>query len=565
MPAPFIGDARGPGRRSFGSNAGSNLANNQALSIPKSPPERGILKEMIGTEIGSYRIVDKIGAGGMGVVYKAIDTQLDRVVAVKALNPEFSGNPTLLERFRGEARAQAQMNHPNLATLYAFLVQNDVAYMVMEFVDGETFHEMLVRRGPIPAAEAVPLFCQALAGIGHAHHLGIVHRDIKPSNIMLNREGVVKVMDFGLAKVGGGHGVTRTGVRLGTAYYMSPEQILVKPVDVRSDIYSLGATLYEVLTAQAPFHADSEFQILNDHVNTPPPPPTRLHSEIPGGIEHAVLKALAKNPDQRFQTVEQFSAALEHPEQFYLAATVADAAPVAPDRRVSVASAPAVPAKPAFWTGRRKLLVGGGGALACLLVGWLIFQLKPRPQVVVQAPPPPASAAPAPVPVAPTAPPQTQPAESAATPPPPSVKPAPAAVTPAPAPVKPAPAAGKIVVPSATRISVRTVDPIDSKTSRVGQEFLARLSSAVNVNDREAFHAEDEAHLRLGETASEGHSGKPETILELVSITTGGQNIAVSSAPFLVKGGFLRKKRVAPGTQIEFTLSAPATVAAPPS
>ena len=493
---------------------------------------------MIGTEIGNYRILDKIGAGGMGVVYKAIDTHLDRVVAVKALNPEFSGNPTLLERFRGEARAQAQLNHPNLATLYAFLVQDDVAYMVMEFVDGETFHAMLTRRSPIPAEEAVPLFRQALAGMGHAHRLGILHRDIKPSNIMLNREGVVKVMDFGLAKVTGDHGVTRTGIRLGTAYYMSPEQILVKGVDVRSDIYSLGATLYEILTGQAPFHADSEFQILNDHVNTPPPPPTRLHPQIPSGIENAVLKALAKNPDQRFQTVEQFSAALEHPEEFYLAATMADAAPVAPHRRVSVAPAPAAPAKSAFWTGRRRLLAGGGGVLVCLLAGWLIFQPKPRPLPAVQAPLPPVSATPAPV-MPPT--------------------------KPAPPPVKPAPLPSKMVIPAATRISVRTVDPIDSKASRVGQEFLAKLAAAVKVKDREAFHAEDEAHLRLGETASDGHSGKPELILELASITTGGQNYAVSSAPFLMKGGFLRKKRVAPGTQIEFTLSAPVTVTAPPS
>ena len=508
---------------------------------------------MIGTEIGNYRIVDKIGAGGMGVIYKAIDTHLDRVVAIKALNPEFSGNATLLERFRGEARAQAQLNHPNLATLYAFLVQNDVAYMVMEFVDGETFHAMLTRRGPIPAEEAVPLFRQALAGIGYAHRLGIVHRDIKPSNIMLNREGVVKVMDFGLAKVTGGHGVTQTGVRLGTAYYMSPEQILVKPVDARSDIYSLGATLYEMLTAQRPFRADSEYQILNDHVNTPPPPPSRLR-EIPSGIEHAVLKALAKNPDHRFQTADQFSAALEHPEEFYLAATVADAAPVTPEQRVSVtpvpvapaAPAPAAPAKAGFWTGRRKLMAGCGGALVCLLAAWLIFRPAPQTQVTVQAPLPPVSAPPAPAPAA-------QPAETTEMP---------APVTPAPTAVKPTPAAGKIVVPAATRISVRTVDPIDSKASRVGQEFLAQVAAAVNVKDREAFQAEDEAHLRLGQTANDGHSGKPELILELVSITSGGQSYDVSSAPFLIKGGFLRKKKVAPGTQIEFTLSAPVSVIA---
>jgi hypothetical protein len=500
---------------------------------------------MVGKEIGNYRIVEKIGAGGMGVVYKAIDMHLDRVVAVKALSPEFSGNPMLLERFRGEARAQAQLNHPNLATLYAFLVQDEVAYMVMEFVDGETFHAMVTRRGAIPAEEAAPLFRQALAGIGHAHRLGIVHRDIKPSNIMLNREGVVKVMDFGLAKVTGDHGVTRTGVRLGTAYYMSPEQVLVKPADARSDIYSLGATLYEILAGQAPFHADSEFEILNDHVNTPPPPPTRLHPQIPSGIEHSVLKALAKNPDHRFQTAEQFSAALERPEEFYLAATVADAVPVASDRRVGIAADPADPAVPAKTEFRtpRKLLAYAGGILICLLALWLLFRPEPQTtQIIVQAPPRPVTATPVPMP--------------AETPVP--AKPLPPAL-------KPAPTAGGIVIPAATAVSVTTVDPIDSKADRVGQEFLAKLAAAVKVKSREVFHAGDVAHLRLGQTASEGHSGKPELILELVSITAGGQSYAISSAPFLMKGGFLRKKKVAPGTQIEFTLSAPVTVTTPPS
>ena len=236
---------------------------------------------MIGSEIGNYRIVEKIGEGGMGIVYKAIDIHLDRIVAIKALNSEYSGNAMLIERFRNEARAQAHLNHPNLATLYAFLVQDDAAYMVMEFVDGETFHQMVLQRGAVPAAEAVPLFQQALAGIGYAHRMGVIHRDIKPSNIMLNREGVVKVMDFGLAKVSGDHGITRTGVRLGTAYYMSPEQILMKPVGARSDIYSMGATLYEMLTGNAPFHADSEYEILNGHVNTPPPPLTRFECQSP--------------------------------------------------------------------------------------------------------------------------------------------------------------------------------------------------------------------------------------------------------------------------------------------
>jgi hypothetical protein len=485
---------------------------------------------MIGTEIGNYRIVEKIGEGGMGVVYKAIDTQLGRVVAIKALSPEFSRNPELLERFRREARAQAQLNHPNLATLYAFVVQDNAAYMVMEFVDGETFCEILARRGAIPAAEAIPLFLQALAGIGHAHRQGIVNRDIKPSNIMLNRECVVKVMDFGLVKVASDHRITRTGLRLGTAYYMSPEQILAKPVDARSDIYSLGATLYEILTGQAPFHADSEFQILNDHVNTPPPPPTRLHPQIPQGIENAVLKALAKDPDQRFQTVEQFSAALERPAEFYQGVTMVSAAPLTLDRTAGLA------AKPAFWTGRRMLLAGSAGALACLLAAWVVLRPAPQPQTTVPAPlPRSATSAPA------------------------------AAQTPLAPPGQSASAPVRVVVPLGARIFVRTIDPIDSKASRIGQEFLAKLTAAVTVKGVEVFHADDEARLRLEEAARDGHPGKTDPALELVSIATGGQSYAVKSTPLPIKSGFLRKKKVAAGSQIDFTLSAPASVSAPPS
>ncbi len=498
---------------------------------------------MVGTEIGNYRIIEKIGSGGMGVVYKAVDTQLDRVVAVKALNPELSGNPALLERFRGEARAQAQLNHPNLATLYAFLVVDDAAYMVMEFVDGETLHQMVLRNGPIASSEAVPLFRQALAGIGCAHRAGIIHRDIKPSNIMLNREGIVKVMDFGLAKVTGDHGVTKTGVRLGTAYYMSPEQILMKKVDVRSDIYSLGATLYEVLTGRAPFHADSEFEILNDHVNTDPPPLTRLHPQIPSGVEHAVLKALAKNPDQRFQSAEQFSAALEHPEEFYLAATAMDEAPVVVEQRIQETPPATVAAAvvPTFWTGIRILAAAVVLFFAVLAIAWLVLRPKPQPSAVAQAPVPPSAAAPLPA-----SPPKASPFVET-TPTAPEVKPVPA---------EPA----RIVIAAATAISVRTVDPIDAKASEPGQEFVAKLTAPVKADGKDAFHIDDEAHLRLGETASDGHSGKSDSILELVSVTSGGQNYAVTSAPFLIKGGFLRKKKVAPGTKIEFTLKAPVSV-----
>jgi len=285
---------------------------------------------MNGNEIGNYRILDKLGEGGMGVVYKAIDTSLDRVVAIKVLNSDLSRVPELVARFRGEAKAQANLNHTNLATLYAFLTIDNHAMMVMEFIDGENFAQMIQRRGPLPSQGAVPMFRQALLGIGYAHRAGIVHRDIKPSNMMLNQQGIVKVMDFGIAKVMGERGLTRTGMQVGTCRYMSPEQVLNKPADIRSDIYALGITLYEMLTANAPFQSDSEFQIMSDHVHTPPPPPTKFYPYIPKGIENAILKSLAKNPDDRFQTVEEFGAALEHPDDFGLGAPAVAAAPPPP-------------------------------------------------------------------------------------------------------------------------------------------------------------------------------------------------------------------------------------------
>ena len=268
---------------------------------------------MIGTQIGSYQIIDKLGEGGMGVVYKGVDTTLDRPVAIKVLSAELVGTPALVERFRAEAKAQATLNHTNIATLYTFMQVGGNCLIVMELLDGETFDQMIRRRGLIPAEEAVPLFRQALLGIGFAHRMGIVHRDIKPSNIMITKSGIVKVMDFGIAKVLGGQRMTKTGTRMGTVAYMSPEQIRNLPVDIRSDIYSLGATLYEMMTGHLPFESESDFQVMSDHVNTPAPPPTRYYPYIAPGFEQCVLKALAKNPDDRFQTVEEFGAGLEHP------------------------------------------------------------------------------------------------------------------------------------------------------------------------------------------------------------------------------------------------------------
>jgi serine/threonine protein kinase len=280
---------------------------------------------MIGKKIANYEITGKLGEGGMGVVYKGMDTNLARPVAVKMLTAELAHNPEIVERFRAEARAQANLNHANLAVLYAFLVEDGTAFMVMEFVEGQTFEQMIRARGPVPPETALPLFKQALMGVGAAHRMGIVHRDIKPSNIMLNSAGVVKVMDFGIAKVVGTRGMTRTGMQLGTPAYMAPEQIQNKPIDTRTDIYALGITLYQMLSGQLPFQHESDFETMNSQVAATPPPMQQMFPYAPIQYQNVVMKALEKDPNNRFQTVEEFSAALENPDSVVpsgIAATV---------------------------------------------------------------------------------------------------------------------------------------------------------------------------------------------------------------------------------------------------
>src|SRR5215468_5816484 len=207
---------------------------------------------MINTVVGNYKIVEKIGEGGMGAVYKGVDLMLEREVAIKALRPELARQPDVVERFRAEAVTLARLNHPNIATLFSFLRQGDDYFMVMEFVRGETLESLLRRAGAMPLDRATTVFCQALEGIDHAHKMGIIHRDIKPANMMLTQSGSIKVMDFGIARVLGTARITRQGSVIGTVEYMSPAQVRGQDTDARSDIYSLGILLYEMLTGRVP-------------------------------------------------------------------------------------------------------------------------------------------------------------------------------------------------------------------------------------------------------------------------------------------------------------------------
>ncbi|MFP5262665.1 MAG: serine/threonine protein kinase [Blastocatellia bacterium] len=267
---------------------------------------------MNGQIVGNYKIEQKLGEGGMGEVYKGVDMMLEREVAIKFLRPELASQPQVVERFRSEAVTLAKLNHPNVATLHSFFRQGEDFFMVMEFVRGRTLDAVIQLTGAMACDRAIALFCQALEGIGRAHKLGIVHRDIKPANIMLTEEGSVKVMDFGIARVLGTSRMTKQGNIVGTIEYMSPEAIQGEEVDARSDIYSLGILLYEMLTGRVPFIKDTEFSLMMAQIQEAPTPPRTFASHIPVAVEQALMRALAKKPEARFQSVGEFRAAIEN-------------------------------------------------------------------------------------------------------------------------------------------------------------------------------------------------------------------------------------------------------------
>ena len=264
---------------------------------------------MVGQTIGKYRVVSRLGRGGMGTVYKAVDETLDREVAIKSLNHDLS-ETDVLKRFRAEAITLARLNHPNIATLFELTEHEGNMLMVMEFVRGETFEKVSDRLGALGVSRAVELCTQVLDALAHAHRAGIVHRDLKPANLMLAESGIVKVMDFGLARMAGSEHLTNDGYMVGTPAYMSPEQVLGGEVDGRADLYAMGVVLYRLLTGQLPFKAESGIAMVQKQMYDQPTPVRQLRVELPFMCEELFERALAKAPDARYQTADEFKSAL---------------------------------------------------------------------------------------------------------------------------------------------------------------------------------------------------------------------------------------------------------------
>ncbi len=259
--------------------------------------------------VGDYEILAALGSGGMGRVFKVRNVISNREEAMKILHPDFASDPDLAARFMAEIRTLAGLDHPGIAQLRtAFQYQNQFV-MVMEFVEGATL-DKLAAQTRIPVDRMLDYASQVLAALSYAHGRGVTHRDIKPSNIMITTHGLIKLMDFGIAKSTNDMQLTRPGTTMGSVYYMSPEQVRGETVDARSDLYSFGVTLYEMLTGQRPFQADTSYSVLNAQLNQAPTPLTEISPAISPELSGIVLHAMAKQPEQRFQTADEFREAL---------------------------------------------------------------------------------------------------------------------------------------------------------------------------------------------------------------------------------------------------------------
>ncbi len=277
----------------------------------------GLTQEAI-TSISRFKILQELGEGGMGKVYLAEDTQLHRKLVLKVLPKEIAANKTLIERFKREAQASAGLKHPNIVTVYELNRYQEGQYIAMEYIDGIALSDLLEER-ELSLNKVIDILIQLCRGLRAAHQAGIIHRDIKPANVMIDKDGWVKILDFGLAKLIGIRRLTRYGVRMGTIPYMSPEQLRGEDVDKRSDIFSLGVVFYQLITYQLPFKGETEDQVMYSISHNEPEPLARYKAGITDGLQRMIDKALDKDPGMRYQHVDDFLSDLKREKKYALA------------------------------------------------------------------------------------------------------------------------------------------------------------------------------------------------------------------------------------------------------
>src|SRR5262245_30701820 len=319
-----------------------------------------------------YEIQRGIARGGMAEVYLARDQLLDRPVAVKVLFAEYARDPSFVERFRREAQSAANLNHPNIVAIYDWGQERGTYFIVMEYVRGRSLRDVVQVNGPFSARRTAETGAEIAGALEFAHRNGVVHRDVKPGNVLLTADGDVKVTDFGNARAGTSEALTQTGAVMGTATYFSPEQAQGHPVDGRSDVYSLGVVLYEMVTGQPPFVSESPVAVAYKHVREEPLPPSTRTQNLPPDLERIILTAMAKDPDSRYQTADDLRTDLlrfvrgQPPIGGPVAALLADGAPTA---AVAPTQAAPVPAEQDYDSRERRRKRLGAFVAAFIAVG----------------------------------------------------------------------------------------------------------------------------------------------------------------------------------------------------
>ncbi len=301
----------------FCGNCGTQLllaeeASSAAKNISPSPKKE---LDVGSTFAGRYQIIEELGKGGMGRVYKALDREINEKVALKLLNPDIATDEKTIERFRNELKLARKISHRNVCRMYDLSTEEGVHYISMEYVPGDDLKSSIRRMGPLSSGKAISVAKQVCEGLAEAHRLGVVHRDLKPQNIMIDQDGNARIMDFGIARSVKTKGITETGVIIGTPEYMSVEQVEAKEVDHRSDIYSLGVILYEMVTGKVPFEGDTPLSVAVKHTTEPPADPRELNAQIPEDLSRVILRCMEKNKENRYQSVEQVRGELNNIEK----------------------------------------------------------------------------------------------------------------------------------------------------------------------------------------------------------------------------------------------------------
>ena len=347
-----------------------------SADIPRTEGSSGMAQAWVGKSLGKYQVSGALGQGGMGMVLKAHDPTIERDVAIKVLADHLAADASSLDRFIAEARAAGKLNHPNVIAIYEVCQEGQTHYLVLEYVAGGSLSDRLVGQQPLSVLEATQALIDACKGVGAAHAAGLIHRDIKPANLMRAADGSIKVADFGLAKAAAGAGrhFTQTGMVVGTPFFMSPEQCEAKPLDHRSDIYSLGATYYTLLSGKHPYQdTDSVPQLMYLHCHGPIPDPRSVNPALPAACSQIIARAMAKAPGDRYQSTGEMLADLQA-----VVATLSGQTPIVLPSASGIVTAkrPAAPSRQTAFGGRR-FSFAAGGLLLLAVIGLAVLFWRP--------------------------------------------------------------------------------------------------------------------------------------------------------------------------------------------